>query len=136
MSHLIASRSAKVSQKLFDDKKDDYVDQQQQQQHVYQQPKVMIKSGEYLVENHHPYYSSNQSNSQTTLQPPPPPPSAPTTHMVVPARGVKRPRTICPKPKQEIELMPSDQYYCDDQTMTIVKESEGLFEDQDGEFFL
>ena len=95
----------------------------------------MIKSGEYLVENHHPYYSSNQSNSQTTLQPPPPPPSAPTTHMVVPARGVKRPRTICPKPKQEIELMPSDQYYCDDQTMTIVKESEGLFEDQDGEFF-
>ena len=111
-------RSAKVSQKLFDEKKDDYPDQAAQQQppSVYQtsqpQAKVVISTNHHLVENGQNYYQSASS-----IQPPPPS----TTHAVLMQRGVKRPRTICPKPK-EIELIQNEHYiYDDSQTMIVEK---------------
>jgi hypothetical protein len=135
-------RSAKVSQKLFDDKKD------YEEQRVYQQATPTTAKVMHLVDS---YYPQNGQQQQHHLQPPPPPVAATTTtaqlpqhqqhhqHQVTTAttthqlvsvpKGVKRPRTICPKPKsQEIELQ---QFYCDEQTMTLV-EKEPDFEDQDG----
>ena len=114
-----------MSQKLFDEKKDDYPEPPQQQQPtVYQtsQPQKVVISTNHLVEPGQSYYQSASS-----IQPPPPS----TTHAVLMQRGVKRPRTICPKPK-EIELIQNEHYIYDDGQTMIVEKND--FDQEEGKF--